>query len=564
MATALTLHSNTSRSRAAILMKDKVAPEYKPWIGLSISELAEIGNKALCDSDSFPTAIKAFTTISGRYDGGSYNQEDIRDIVSAINNLGYIYTFHYLDYQKGIRYLNQGLDLAEANDVKTLIPVICLNLGAIYSLNQIQFNDAAFPGKTLDIYTKGLETALEVKDWDNYLKLLNNLLDMSVSISHMALPQSVFDGFRASAADTRKNPMYPFTLAHIEAYESFVKKDYAKTLSLYEDMETKTSGFQDEIRYQLMALSERIATYKHIKDYQSAVAEIERGLDIARRHGYDDITLSFYDEARELYANLGIRDKAEQYYVSYLKQRDSIFEACSMKTVSEFEFQNEMDKMENTVRDLSYHKKIQNFWIWILGVSSFLAILFVVYYVYTNRRLRQSNQSLYKKTLDAIKTEDNNFELKKENDELRARVTALSNKDDGSETSDKKAKYSYSQLDEDRKETIQHKIETVMETDRDIFSQDFSLGMLAEKVGCPQSYLSQVFGEKIGKNFYTVLSEKRIKEACRIMADPANSNLSIEGVAAEVGIRSRSNFTSLFKKFTGLTPTQFARQTREN
>ena len=46
------------------------------------------------------------------------------------------------------------------------------------------------------------------------------------------------------------------------------------------------------------------------------------------------------------------------------------------------------------------------------------------------------------------------------------------------------------------------------------------------------------------------------------MADPSNSNLSIEGVATEVGIRSRSNFTALFKKFTGLTPTQFARQTR--
>ena len=563
MAIALSLHSNTSQSRAAILMKEKVAPEYTPWIGLTIPQLMEIGRKALRDSDSIPTAIRAFTTISGRYDGGAYNQEDIRDIVSAINNLGYIYTFHYLDYKKGIRYLNQGLDLAETYGFKTLIPVICLNLGAIYSYNQIQFNDASFPDKTLEIYTKGLETALEVKDWDNYLKLLNNLLDMSVSISHKALPRSVFDEFRASAAETSKNPMYPFTLAHVEAYEAFIGKDYGKTLRLYEDMEAHTSGFQDEIRYQLMVLSERVEVYKHLKDYRSAAEEIERGLDIAKRHGYDDITLTFYDEARKLYANLGAKEKAEEYYVRYLKQRDSISEACRMKAVNEFEFRNEMDKMETTVRNLSYHKKIQYFWIWILGVSAFLAILFVVYYVHTNRRLRQSNQSLYQKTLNAIKTEDSNFELRKENEELRSRISALTSKEaDPSESADKRTKYSYSQLDEERKEDIQHKIETVMATDRDVFSQDFSLGMLAEKVGCPQSYLSQVFGEKIGKNFYTVLSEKRIKEACRIMADPSNSNLSIEGVATEVGIRSRSNFTALFKKFTGLTPTQFARQTR--
>ena len=147
-----------------------------------------------------------------------------------------------------------------------------------------------------------------------------------------------------------------------------------------------------------------------------------------------------------------------------------------MKAVNEFEFRNEMDKMETTVRNLSYHKKIQYFWIWILGVSAFLAILFVVYYVHTNRRLRQSNQSLYQKTLNAIKTEDSNFELRKENEELRSRISALTSKEaDPSESADKRTKYSYSQLDEERKEDIQHKIETVMATDRDVFSQDLSV-----------------------------------------------------------------------------------------
>ena len=124
-----------------------------------------------------------------------------------------------------------------------------------------------------------------------------------------------------------------------------------------------------------------------------------------------------------------------------------------MKAVNEFEFRNEMDKMETTVRNLSYHKKIQYFWIWILGVSAFLAIL-------------------YQKTLNAIKTEDSNFELRKENEELRSRISALTSKEaDPSESADKRTKYSYSQLDEERKEDIQHKIETVMATDRDVFSR---------------------------------------------------------------------------------------------
>lgn len=556
----LPANSRTPHARGAVLLHDPVNPQYRPWLGRSIPELIQIGRRTICQPDSFPTAIKAYTTILGLYDAGLYDKKDVRDIVSAFNNLGYIYTFHYLDYQKGIRYLNQGLELAEEKGVKERIPVICLNLGAIYSLNQSQYTGTSVPEKALNIYTKGLEKALEVKDWNNYLKLMNNLLN--VSVSHKSLSRKVLEGFRRNSESMKGEIMFPFTLAHVDAYEAYVKKDYDRALKLYSDMERMTAGFQDSVRYQLMALSEKGVVHESRKDYRAAADEVERGLATARGHGYDDIALNFYDDARRLYANLGDKNKAENFYVSHLRLKDSIFNVCSMKAVSEIEFHNEIDRMENTVRDLSYHKKIQYMWIWILGIFSFLAILFVVYYFYTNRRLRRQNRALYQKTLSAIRTEDLNFELRKENETLRARVAGRPSEEDETPSRERKNKYSYSQLDDDRKEEIRRKIEAVIEEDRDVFSQDFSLGTLAEKVGCPQTYLSQVLSEKIGKNFYTLLSERRIKEACLMMSDPANGNLSIEGIAVEVGIRSRSNFTSLFKKFTGLTPTQFARQTR--
>lgn len=558
----LPVNSRRTQASASVLLRDPVNPQYRPWIGRSVSELAGIGRRTISQPDSFPTAIKAYTTILGLYDAGLYEEKDIRDIVSAFNNLGYIYTFHYLDYQKGIRYLNQGLELAEKKGVKERIPVICLNLGAIYSFNQLQFSGISFPEKTLNIYYKGLEAALKVNDVTNYMKLFNNVLNVAVTIQYHELPKTIFEDFHRVPKSKEDNLMFPFTEKHIEAYNSILAKDYMKALSIYSDMEDMTSGFQDATRYKLMAISEKVALQELMKDYSSAAKELERGLDIAGINGYDDITLTFLNDARRLYSNLGETDKADRYYIDYLKQKDSILNACSMKAVSEIEFHNEIDRMENTVRDLSYHKKIQYMWIWILGIFSFLAILFIVYYFYTNRRLRQQNRTLYQKTLSAIRTEDLNFELRKENEALRARAADRSSEEGEATSSDKKNKYSYSQLDEERKERIRQKIETVIEEDRDVFRQDFSLGTLAEKVGCPQTYLSQVMSEKIGKNFYTLLSERRIKEACLLMSDPANANLSIEGIASEVGIRSRSNFTSLFKKFTGLTPAQFARQTR--
>lgn len=548
---------------AYILLDSPDSPVHK-WMGISIQELSKIGTDRVNNPDSLEKAIETFTAIVGRYEGGGVPDADLHAVVSAMNNLGYVYTFHFLDYQKGIRYLNTGLEIAEAKGIKDVIPVICLNLGAIYTLNQTQYSGISFPEKSVKVYTKGLQVAWETKDWENYFKLINNLLNVQALLPQKMLPEEILDGFSECTKYAGRHIMYPFTLLHVRAYEAIRHKDYDRALSLYAEMEKKTTGFQDAVRYRLMAMSEKVLVLEMKSDYKTATTEIDKALQVALSHGCDDIALSLYDDARRLYADMGDKEKAEHYYVQYLKQKDSIFDACRMKAVGEIQFRHDMDKMEHTVRDLSYHKQIQKVWLWALGFLSLLAILFAVYYNYSNRRLRQRNQSLYQKNLTNIETENRNFSLKKENDELRSELAVLREKPCGAEPHDKQNKYSYSILDDDRKNAIRQKMDAVIEEDRNIFNQDFSLAMLAEKVGCPQTYLSQVISEKTGKNFYTILSERRIKEACRMMSNPDYIHLTIEGVASEVGIRSRSNFTSLFKKFTGLTPGEFARQSRES
>lgn len=563
LSTVFTSYLKASETNASILINHNNKIQYNKWTGLSIPELSEIGNRAINIPDSFPKAIQAFTAIVSRYEGQAVESRDYRAVVSAMNNLGYVYTFHYLDYQKGIRYLNTALELAESKDIKDLIPVICLNLGAIYSLNQLQFSDMAFADKSMEVYAKGLKTAEEIKDWKNHLKLFNNIICHTISHSSNAFPQKIIDSFPLSSDDVDNDMMYPFTREHFLAYKAMKNNDTDMALRHYSTMENLTTGVQDEIRYKLMAITEKAILYEDHGNLPAALSETIRAIEIAKKYNYSDIPVFLYDDARRLYAKSGDNANAEKYHILYLKQKDSIFNACQMKAVSEFQFRQEMDKMEDTVRDLSYHKKIQNVYLWVLGIFSALATLFALHYNYSNRRLRQRNQSLYQKNLSNIEAENRNFNLQKENDELHAELERISDKTVGTQPSNGKEKYSYSLLDEERKVSIHQKMTTIIEEDRDVFSQDFSLGMLAEKIECPQSYLSQVISEKTGKNFYTILGERRIKEACRIMANSAKSHLSIEGVASEVGIRSRSNFTTLFKKYTGLTPGEFIRQSRK-
>ena len=124
-----------------------------------------------------------------------------------------------------------------------------------------------------------------------------------------------------------------------------------------------------------------------------------------------------------------------------------------------------------------------------------------------------------------------------------------------------KPKYRSSSLDEDSKSEILDKLLGVLGNDEDIFSFDFSINELANRVGMDYHYVSQVINEKLGKTFYVLLSEYRIREACHRLDDSEHyGNYTIEGIANSVGFKSRSNFVSTFKRLTGLTPSEYRKQ----
>jgi AraC-like DNA-binding protein len=55
-----------------------------------------------------------------------------------------------------------------------------------------------------------------------------------------------------------------------------------------------------------------------------------------------------------------------------------------------------------------------------------------------------------------------------------------------------------------------------------------------------------------------LLNEYRIKEACRRLNDTEHyGNITINGIASSVGFKTRTNFIAYFKRFTGLTPSEY-------
>ncbi len=89
------------------------------------------------------------------------------------------------------------------------------------------------------------------------------------------------------------------------------------------------------------------------------------------------------------------------------------------------------------------------------------------------------------------------------------------------------------------------------------YMNTISLDYLSEILNISPSYLSTQFKRYASINFVDYLTDLRINEATRLLMDPLRSTAE---VASLVGYSDGSYFARVFKKRTGLTPTQYRRQ----
>lgn len=86
---------------------------------------------------------------------------------------------------------------------------------------------------------------------------------------------------------------------------------------------------------------------------------------------------------------------------------------------------------------------------------------------------------------------------------------------------------------------------------------DLSLGRLAAKLEVRNKELSQIINQGFGENFYHFINHFRVEHYKTLVANDANRNLSIDGLATQVGFKSKSTFYAAFKKVEGMTPKQY-------
>ena len=88
-------------------------------------------------------------------------------------------------------------------------------------------------------------------------------------------------------------------------------------------------------------------------------------------------------------------------------------------------------------------------------------------------------------------------------------------------------------------------------------AEEISLAVLAELAGLSLFHFARAFTQSFGMPPHRYHMARRMDRARSLLQKPA---LSVTQIGIQIGFRESSSFTKAFRRFTGLTPTEYRRR----
>lgn len=119
------------------------------------------------------------------------------------------------------------------------------------------------------------------------------------------------------------------------------------------------------------------------------------------------------------------------------------------------------------------------------------------------------------------------------------------------------SKYKNSNLNKKLIEQYKSDLINSMEMNKLYLNGKLSIQDVSDELNIPKQYISEVLNEHMNTNFQDFINAYRVEEFIKRIENDQNNQFTLLGIATEVGFNSKSTFNAIFKKFKGLTPTQF-------
>ncbi len=106
-------------------------------------------------------------------------------------------------------------------------------------------------------------------------------------------------------------------------------------------------------------------------------------------------------------------------------------------------------------------------------------------------------------------------------------------------------------------DALAEKLTTYFKENKPYLDEGLTLTKLAGQLSMTRNQLSALINDKFGCNFYTFVNQYRVNEVKNLLTNPRNKEFTILSLAFEAGFSSKSAFNEIFKKFTGITPSEY-------
>jgi len=122
-----------------------------------------------------------------------------------------------------------------------------------------------------------------------------------------------------------------------------------------------------------------------------------------------------------------------------------------------------------------------------------------------------------------------------------------------------KPKYAESKLTAAEIQRYLSQLNFYMKSEKPYLIPSLTINDLAEKLSIPSWHLSQVINDTYNQNFFNYINSFRIEEVKQHLKNSTSRRKTILEILYEAGFNSKSTFNNVFKKQTGLTPSEYMR-----
>lgn len=120
-------------------------------------------------------------------------------------------------------------------------------------------------------------------------------------------------------------------------------------------------------------------------------------------------------------------------------------------------------------------------------------------------------------------------------------------------------KYGRVRIDDDECERIVRRMKGLLEKNKMYTNPELKMSDVADRLDISASKLSQVFNLYLNENYYDFINRYRINEFKRLIAEGEYDRYTLTALSEKCGFK-KSTFFSSFRKFEGMTPTEYLKK----